>query len=156
MDFPLKLYERVAELVRRNPNQLTQEEYLFVGRTLSGRSPCNLLVFGVGRDSNLWIDINEGGHIVTNPESLAQRAKGGFGVGHMSDHIRDFLDNIKTRGLTSSNPELAQRAHTICHCANLCLRLGRKLRWDPKSERFVDDAEANRMLNRVMRAPWRV
>ncbi len=61
MDSPLKLDERVAELARRNPGQLNQEEYLFVAKTLSRRSPCDLLVFGVGRDSSLWIDINEGG-----------------------------------------------------------------------------------------------
>jgi hypothetical protein len=36
---------------------------------------------------------------------------------------------------------------------NICLRLGRKLRWDPVQERF-DCEEANRMIKREPRAPW--
>jgi myo-inositol 2-dehydrogenase / D-chiro-inositol 1-dehydrogenase len=34
------------------------------------------------------------------------------------------------------------------------VRLGRKLRWDPDREQFVDDADANRRLQRSMRSPW--
>jgi hypothetical protein len=74
----------------------------------------------------------------------------------MQGHVRNFLDCIKTRRRAASHPELAHRAHTIAHCANLCLRLGRGVRWDPEGERFVDDEQANRMLSRAMRAPWRV
>jgi hypothetical protein len=33
--------------------------------------------------------------------------------------------------------------------------LGRPLRWDPDAERFIDDVQANAMLTRAMRAPWR-
>ncbi|MHC4241940.1 MAG: hypothetical protein ACYSU4_06020 [Planctomycetota bacterium] len=36
----------------------------------------------------------------------------------------------------------------------MCLRLGRKLRWDPENERFLNDDIANRMLSRAMRSPW--
>ena len=34
------------------------------------------------------------------------------------------------------------------------MRLKRKVRWDPQTETFVDDAEANQMLRRPYRAPW--
>ncbi len=74
----------------------------------------------------------------------------------MHGHIRNFLDCIRSRGRTVSHPELAQRNHTVCHCANICLRLGRKVEWDAKAERFVGDEEANRMLLRPMRAPWQI
>ena len=74
----------------------------------------------------------------------------------MRPHIRDFIDCVKTRRKPVSGVETSQRAHTIAHCSNLCLRLGRKLNWDPAAERFVNDDEANRMMFRAMRAPWRV
>jgi hypothetical protein len=74
----------------------------------------------------------------------------------MAGHVRNFLDCVKSRKLAASHPKIAHRAHTIAHCANICLRLGRKVRWDPEAERFVGDDDANRMLSRTMRAPWHV
>jgi hypothetical protein len=44
----------------------------------------------------------------------------------------------------------------VCHLANLSLKLGRKLKWDPDAERFPDDAQANAMLSRPMRSPWKL
>jgi hypothetical protein len=46
------------------------------------------------------------------------------------------------------------RTDTVCHICDIAMRLGRKLRWNPAAERFVDDAEANRMLSRAWRSPW--
>ena len=72
----------------------------------------------------------------------------------MRPHIRNFLDCVKTRKQTISHPESAHRAHSLVHCANLCLRLGRKLRWDSDSEWFVGDEKANEYVSRKMREPW--
>jgi hypothetical protein len=36
------------------------------------------------------------------------------------------------------------------------MKLGRKVRWDPKRERFLNDDEANRMLSRAQRWPYRI
>lgn len=51
----------VLELVRNNPGQGSFDEYLYLLETIRNRAPCNLLVFGVGRDSTLWIEGNAGG-----------------------------------------------------------------------------------------------
>jgi hypothetical protein len=50
---------------------------------------------------------------------------------------------------------VAHRAQTIVQAMTISARLGRKLRWDPVLEKF-DDEDANRMLYREPRAPWRV
>ena len=71
-----------------------------------------------------------------------------------SNHHRNFIDCVKTRGVTIAPPEVAHRSTTICHLGNIALNLGRKLKWDPANERFVDDVEADRMLSRPMRSPW--
>ncbi|MFH1738862.1 MAG: gfo/Idh/MocA family oxidoreductase, partial [bacterium] len=69
-------------------------------------------------------------------------------------HQRNFLDCIKTRNETICSIETAHRSTTICHLSQIAMLLGRKLRWDPNDERFVDDPEANRMLSQGMRSPW--
>jgi hypothetical protein len=76
------------------------------------------------------------------------------GWGDASDHVRNLLNCIRSRTPTSCNPEVAHRAITICQAWAISLRLGRKLKWDPVKERF-DVEEANRMLYREPRAPWR-
>jgi len=70
------------------------------------------------------------------------------------NHQRNFLDCVKSRAETITPAEVGHRSATICHIGNIAMRLGRKLRWNPARELFVDDAEANGMLSRAMRAPW--
>ena len=103
-----------------------------------------------------WIQVDDQTNRVTaKPESLLRhRAIAARSWAHTGGHARNWLDAIKSRRLTVCHPETAQRATTICHAANLSMRLGRPLAWDPKAERFVGDDEANRMLARACRAPW--
>ncbi len=69
---------------------------------------------------------------------------------------RNFLDCIKSRKDCYFPPEIGQRCFTIAHIGNISMLLGRKLKWDPDNERFVNDEQANRMLSRAMRSPWRI
>jgi len=69
-------------------------------------------------------------------------------------HARNFVDCIKSRATPVSDLESAHRVATVCHLANLSLRLGRKLRWDAEKEDVVDDPEASAMLERPYRQPW--
>ncbi len=69
-------------------------------------------------------------------------------------HAGNFLDAVRSRRDPISDLESGHRVATACHLANLSLRLGRKLRWDPDRERIEGDAEADSMLERPYRAPW--
>jgi predicted dehydrogenase len=102
-----------------------------------------------------WIQVDDETDIVTaKPESiLSLKGGSGAGWGDASDHVRNLLGCIRSRTQTSCNAEVAHRAISICQAWNICLRLGRKLKWDPVKERFNDE-EANRMLYREPRAPW--
>lgn len=73
-----------------------------------------------------------------------------------NDHHRNFIDCIKSRGRTAAPAEIGHRSTSVCHLGNIAMRLGRKLRWDPAAERFIDSDEANQMLARPMRSPWRL
>lgn len=105
-----------------------------------------------------WIQVDdETNNITAEPKSILQaRNVTTPGWAQTGDHVRNWLDCIKSRRQPICHPESAQRATTICHATNISLRLGRALKWDPVSERFLDDAQANAMLLRAMRSPWSV
>jgi hypothetical protein len=75
---------------------------------------------------------------------------------HPMSHVRDLFDCVKSRRLTVANPEVMHRSMTTVHAANICMWLGRSMRYDPNKEEFVNDAEANRLRSRAMRAPWMI
>ena len=90
------------------------------------------------------------------PKSVAERTKDGGGAIFIADHVRNFLDSVKSRKDPIEPVEVGHRTATICHIGNMCLQLNRKLQWDPENERFVNDDEADRMMSRPMRAPWNI
>ena len=104
-----------------------------------------------------WLYIHVNGTIKTKPASiLKDRFVPKVDRQFMKGHVENFLDCVRTRELPAAHAEAAQRSHIICHCANLALRLGQKLTWDNKTKRFVGNDDANKMLWRSMRAPWRI
>jgi myo-inositol 2-dehydrogenase / D-chiro-inositol 1-dehydrogenase len=66
----------------------------------------------------------------------------------------NWLDCIKSRKEPISHVETGHRACTVCLVTHIAMKLGRKLTWDPDTERFPDDAEANSLLSRPQRAPY--
>jgi predicted dehydrogenase len=102
-----------------------------------------------------WIYISRQGFF-TKPDSLRTTVFGADEVRlpRSTDHRRNFLDAVKTREAPISGIDAAVRSDIVCHQAEIAMRLGRRLRWDPVHERFVDDEQANRMLTRAMRSPW--
>jgi predicted dehydrogenase len=66
----------------------------------------------------------------------------------------NWLECIKSRKEPISPVEIGHRACTVCLVTHIAMKLGRKLVWDPDTERFTDDAEANSMLSRPQRAPY--
>ena len=95
----------------------------------------------------------------TNPKSILDSVIGPNEV-HLytcpAGEQRNFLDCVKSRKECYFPPEIGQRCFTIAHIGNISMLLGRKLKWDPDKEQFTGDEEANRMLSRSMRSPWRL
>ncbi|HUS08152.1 MAG TPA: Gfo/Idh/MocA family oxidoreductase [Bryobacteraceae bacterium] len=71
-------------------------------------------------------------------------------------HMQNFFSAIRARDykLLHAEIEIGARSAAFCHLANIAYRLGRTLKIDPASGRFVGDAEANAMLTRKYRAPY--
>jgi myo-inositol 2-dehydrogenase / D-chiro-inositol 1-dehydrogenase len=73
-----------------------------------------------------------------------------------NDHMGNFLDCVRSRKPTICPARVGHRSATVCHLGNIGVRLGKRLQWDPAREMFVDNAAANKMLSREMRAPWKL
>ena len=79
-----------------------------------------------------------------------------YGPRQPGNHMRNFFDCVRSRDQPISDVFSHHRALTTCHLANISLRLGRKLKWDPVAETIVGDAEANSWLSRPQRAGYQI
>ncbi|HWQ56204.1 MAG TPA: Gfo/Idh/MocA family oxidoreductase [Bryobacteraceae bacterium] len=72
------------------------------------------------------------------------------------NHMQNFVQAVRSRRREDLNAEIEEGAITctLIHLANISYRLGRTIRFDPKTLACVGDAEANRMLRRTYRAPY--
>ncbi len=71
-----------------------------------------------------------------------------------ASHYRNFIDCVLSREEPIAPVEAGAQASYLGMVAEISIRLGRKLRWDPTAERFIDDAQANGLLSAPMRSPW--
>lgn len=93
----------------------------------------------------------------TDPEGLAppidpaEQAKW-MGEGHVArPHLTNWIEAVQTRGVPNAPVSVGHRTATICHLGNIVRELGRRLRWNPESERFTGDEDANQLLSRPRR-----
>ena len=61
-------------------------------------------------------------------------------------HELNFIECIQSRKPTITPVEIAHRSTSVCHIGAICLDLGRPLEWNPTTEKFVNDEQANARL----------
>ena len=100
------------------------------------------------------------GGVFANPESLktAELGPNDKPLYRSDDHVGNFLDCIRTRKEPVAPVEAGHRSASLCHLGNIAVRLGKQkvLKWDPAQERFTNDDDANAMLSRPLRGPWKL
>ena len=87
----------------------------------------------------------------TEPESLATLVTT---LPEMPPQVMDFNVSVRTRKPFGLNEKNGNRSNILVHLANIAIRTGRKLQFDPVTMRFVNDPEANRLAEQPMRSPW--
>jgi hypothetical protein len=103
-----------------------------------------------------WVETGDNADIVASSEALLV-GRGAKIAGYPADfHVRNFLDCVKSRGQTRANADVACQSHIVCHAANVALFLNRKVKFDPKTNMFIGDDEANRLRGEALREPWRI
>lgn len=114
------------------------------------------------------LEITLGGRLATFPENLKDSVIGPNEI-HLpvsnpahtthvrkdvdADHVRNFLDAVKSRQDPIEPVEIGHRTASLCILGNMAQILKRKFNWDPAAQRSTDD-DVNRMLRRAMRKPW--
>jgi len=69
-------------------------------------------------------------------------------------HKKNWLDCVRSRKKPNSDAEDGHRSSIFGHLANISYRVGRKIRWDSRTETIQGDPEASALLTREYRAPW--
>ena len=72
------------------------------------------------------------------------------------EHMHNFLDCVRSREQPAANAEVAHLSCGLVHLGEIAYRVGRVLDFDPQSEVFVDDPEADKLLTKEYREPWSV
>jgi len=104
-----------------------------------------------------WVYVRRG-FIDANPKSLLTSTikPDEIHLYKSNNHKANLLDCIKSRKPTVAPAEVAHRSCSVCMLGDIAMKLGRKLKWDPHKETFIGDEQANRMLSRPARSPWRL
>ncbi|MFC1693261.1 Gfo/Idh/MocA family protein [Candidatus Latescibacterota bacterium] len=127
------------------------EGWVFITRGLGegdiDASPKSILTSIIGRDDiHLYRHVSGRSRVVWRPKDIHNTIT----------HYRNFIDCIYSGKETAAPVEVGHRSMSVCHLGHIAMQLGRKLKWNPEKERFVNDPEADRMLSRSMRSPWRL
>ena len=109
----------------------------------------------VGTEGRLAVDRE---NIVSYPATVLKNPPGPQEVPMYwnTGHANNFLDCIRTRQRTICDAETAHRAMTLSLLGGIVMQLKRPLKWDPTTERFPNDEEANRLLSLSTRPPWHI
>jgi predicted dehydrogenase len=78
------------------------------------------------------------------------------GAGGTDGHFKNFIDAVRAhdKSILTGPVETAHLSSGLAHLGNIAYRMGRVLTFDPASEKFVDDPEADKLLTRNYRAPY--
>jgi predicted dehydrogenase len=73
-----------------------------------------------------------------------------------AEHMAEFLEAVRQRTPTKASAEVAHRSCALVHLGEIAFRTRGRLDFDPRAERFIDCDEANQMLTKEYRAPYRL
>ena len=71
-------------------------------------------------------------------------------------HVAAFINSVRTRKRPETDAEVGHRASIPGHLMNIAWRVGHKIRWNVDTEQILDDRQAEQLLTKEYRAPWKL
>ncbi|MFC2115831.1 Gfo/Idh/MocA family protein [Bacteroidota bacterium] len=105
-------------------------------------------------DRKGWEVIPEKKEGVTLMEAVPLNEK--VAGGGLPMHVKNFLECIKTREKPQANIEIGAHIARFAQLGNIAYKTGRKVYWNPEKQMFINDDEANELVNANYRAPWKL
>ncbi|HOF48280.1 MAG TPA: Gfo/Idh/MocA family oxidoreductase [Verrucomicrobiota bacterium] len=147
-----------VEITPPDGKDIKQLRYTYANGSVlihGGLKGYNFGVVFVGTDGKVCVDR---GRFKAEPESLEKENFDALPVQlyKSNNHYKDFVDCIRTRKRPICDVEVGARSVTVCHLGNLAYWNTRALKWDPRTEQFIGDSEANTWRDYEERDPWKV
>lgn len=118
-----------------------------------------------------WIFVTRGNVGVTASDPTSGKAEKAFNasdpkilssvIGPNEIHLyespeqhENWLDCIQNKKQTISPAEIAHRSCSACLVTHIAMKTPGKLYWDPETEQFKENVEANKLLSRSQRYPY--
>jgi predicted dehydrogenase len=144
--YPSGVELTVSDTGRNGITFTGDEGRIFVNRgTLAGKPVDELAQRPLPRESFKLYDYD-------NHDRPPRRSK----LDSIINHMGNFFDCVHSRQRPISDVESQHRSVSTCHLGNIATWVGRKLRWDPTAEGFIDDSAANSHLRRPQRSGYEV
>ncbi len=136
-----------------------QQHYDAVGTwrkiTYTYEDGCQIILDGENKDKNAAYIEGPDGKIFKGFKSTIKNLDGLIdSLPDPEEQIGTFSESVRTRQKFALNEENGHRSATVVNMGIIALRLGRTLRFDPVKQEFIDDEQANRMINQPMRESW--
>ncbi|MBX7256622.1 MAG: Gfo/Idh/MocA family oxidoreductase [Candidatus Hydrogenedentes bacterium] len=117
---------------------------------LDGKGPGGGAIFE-GEGASIMID--RGKYAIKKGDAEPEMHTEPGGVDDTALHLKNWIECIRSRERSVADVETGHLAANMCHVGNIARWVGKKLTWNPDTERFAEE-EANAFLKRPMREPW--
>jgi predicted dehydrogenase len=118
---------------------------------------CEIILDGEAKDANAPYLEGPKGKVYKGFESTIPNLKRKIDqLPEPEPQMTNFHEAVRTRKTFALNEANGHRSCTIVNLGKIAVRLGRNLKFDPDKQVFIDDPEANRLIDQPMRAPWHI
>jgi myo-inositol 2-dehydrogenase / D-chiro-inositol 1-dehydrogenase len=106
----------------------------------------------IGEDG--WIAVSRGGFSASNEDILRERPEGGIELATSTNHMRNFLECVRSGKDPIASVEEGQLSNNVCLLHWIAMKLGRKIVWNPKRQEIINDPEATQLMHYSYREGW--